>query len=85
MRQAGFINEAKPLHVPDVKSDPKHFSALDFASSYETRSILAVPLMVKGKPLGVLEVVNKIGDAHYTEDDITILETLAAPAALASL
>jgi len=82
---AGWVyHEAKPLHVPDVKSDPKHFSALDFASSYETRSILAVPLMVKGKPLGVLEVVNKIGDAHYTEDDITILETLAAPAALAA-
>jgi len=39
--------------------------------------------MVKGRPLGVLEVVNKIGDTHYTEDDAIILETLAAPAALA--
>ncbi len=39
--------------------------------------------MVKGRPLGVLEVVNKIGEVYYTEDDITILETLAAPAALA--
>ena len=39
--------------------------------------------MVKGRPLGVLEVVNKIGDTHYTEDDTIILETLAAPASLA--
>jgi signal transduction histidine kinase len=74
--------EAKPLLVPDSKSDPRHFSALDFASAFETRSILAVPLMVKGRPLGALEAVNKIGDAHYTEDDTTILETLAAPTAL---
>ena len=81
---AGWVyREAKPLHVPDSKADPKHFSALDFASAFETRSILAVPLMVKGRPLGVLEVVNKIGDTHYTEDDAIILETLAAPAALA--
>ena len=82
---AGWVyQEAKPLHVPDCKSDPKHFSALDFASAFETRSILAVPLMVKNRPLGVLEVVNKIGDAHYTEDDLIILETLAALAALAT-
>ena len=81
---AGWVyREAKPLHVPDSKADPEHFSALDFASAFETRSILAVPLMVKGRPLGVLEVVNKIGEVYYTEDDITILETLAAPAALA--
>lgn len=81
---AGWVyREAKPLCVPDSKADPKHFSALDFASAFETRSILAVPLMVKGQPLGVLEVVNKIGDTHYTEEDTTILETLAAPAALA--
>jgi len=81
---AGWVyHAARPLHVPDCKADSKHFSALDFASAFETRSILAVPLMVKGRPLGALEVVNKIGDTHYTEDDITILETLAAPAALA--
>ncbi|HUI88633.1 MAG TPA: ATP-binding protein [Anaerolineales bacterium] len=81
---AGSVyREAQPLHVPDTKADPKHFSALDFASAFETRSILGVPLMVRGKPLGVLEVVNKIGETHYTEDDTTILENLAAPAALA--
>ena len=82
---AGWVyQEAKPLHVPDCKANPKLFSALDFASAFETRSILAVPMIVKGRPIGVLEAVNKIGDAHYTEDDITILETLAALAALSA-
>jgi len=81
---AGWVyHEAKPLHVPDSKADSKYFSALDFASAFETHSILTVPLLIKSRPLGVLEVVNKIGEVHYTEDDIIILETLAAPAALA--
>jgi signal transduction histidine kinase len=77
------FRDAKPLHIPDFGPDSNCFSALDFTSGFETRSLLAVPLMLKGRPLGVLEAVNKIGAAHYTEDDITILETLAAPCALA--
>lgn len=33
--------------------------------------------------MGVLEVVNKLDNAHYTEDDVTILEMLALYAAIA--
>jgi len=80
---AGWVyRNVKPLHIPDTKADPRHFSAVDFAAAFETRSLLAVPLLVRGKPLGVLEAVNK-ASAHYTEEDITILETLAVSAALA--
>jgi signal transduction histidine kinase len=74
--------EGKPLHIPDTQADARHYKAADVASAFETRSLLAVPLMVRGKPLGVLEAVNK-NNAHYTEEDVTILETLAAAAALA--
>jgi K+-sensing histidine kinase KdpD len=31
----------------------------------------------------VLEMVNKTSEAHYTEEDLTILETLASQAAIA--
>lgn len=80
---AGWVyREAKPLHIPDLKTDTRYFSALDFALGFETRSLLAVPLMVRGTPLGVLEAVNK-NKTDYTEEDVTILETLAVPVALA--
>jgi len=80
---AGWVyRNIKPLHISDAKADSRHFSAVDFATTFETRSLLAVPLLVQGKPLGALEAVNK-ASAHYTEEDITILETLAVPAALA--
>ncbi len=80
---AGWVYlQAKPLLIRDTREDPSHFGAVDFASAFATRSFLAVPLLVKGRPLGVLEAVNKINDAHYTEEDLTILETLAASAAL---
>ncbi len=77
---AGWVyRNVKPLHIPDAKADPRHFSAVDFAAAFETRSLLAVPLLVRSQPLGVLEALNK-ASAHYTEEDLTIPETLAAPA-----
>ncbi len=80
---AGWVfRELKPLHIPDVRADARHFSEVDLALAFETRSLLAVPLIVGGKPLGVLEAVNK-SSADYTEDDTTILEMLATVAALA--
>jgi signal transduction histidine kinase len=39
--------------------------------------------MVRGEVIGVLEALNKKDNAHYTEEDLTILETLAALAAQA--
>ncbi len=80
---AGWVyREGKTLCIAEAKADSRHFSGADLASSFQTRSLLAVPLMVRGKPLGVLEAVNKI-HAHYTEEDTTILETLASSVALA--
>jgi signal transduction histidine kinase len=39
--------------------------------------------MVRSEVVGVLEALNKKDDAHYTEEDLTILETLGALAAQA--
>ena len=44
-----------------------------------TRSLMAVPITYQGEKLGVLEVVNKAGEANYTEEDLTILETSGIP------
>jgi signal transduction histidine kinase len=75
------IREQKPLNISDVTNDDRHYRGVDFALAYQTHSLLAVPLIVRGKAVGVLEAVNK-NKAHYTEDDVLILEMLAAPVAL---
>ncbi len=75
--------QAKPVIVPDVRSDPRHDRSVDQATDFETRSILAVPVIYRGEPIGVMEVLNKAGQAHYTGDDLSILEILASQAAVA--
>ena len=81
---AGWVLEhGQPAVVPDVNAEPLHFKGADQAINFVTRSLMAVPITFQGEKLGVLEVVNKAGAAHYTEEDLTILETLASQAAVA--
>ena len=74
--------EAKPACIPDVRSDPRHDKSADRATNFESRSMLAVPILYRGEPLGVLEAVNKTGPSHYTGEDLEILEILASQAAI---
>jgi signal transduction histidine kinase len=75
---AGWIFlHVQPLAVDDVKKDPRHCGTIDTMSGFTTRSLLGVPLILHGRPMGVFEVFNKT-DNHYTEEDIFIVETLAS-------
>ena len=76
---AGWIFlHVKPLVIDDVKSDPRHYKKIDELANFTTRSLLGVPLILHGRPIGVFEIFNKAGGASYTEEDIFIVETLAS-------
>ena len=81
---AGWVyRRGQPLIIQDVKVDQRHFKVVDRVTKHVTHSLVAVPLLVRGEVVGVLEALNKKDNAHYTEEDLTILETLAALAAQA--
>ena len=71
------ILDRAPLRIADDGTEASLFSSADLKLTSKTHSLLAVPLALTDKVLGVLEAVNK-NKAHYTEEDVTILETLAA-------
>jgi len=77
------FTSGKPILVSQAENDPRIYREVDRSAEFETQSILAVPMVFKGKPTGVLEAVNKMGSGTYTEEDIRILETLASQAAVA--
>lgn len=76
-----FANN-EPLVIQDVAKEHLHFKAVDQALDFTTTSLVAVPLTYRGNTIGVLEAVNKAGSAHYTGDDVAILEILALYAAI---
>jgi phosphoserine phosphatase RsbU/P len=81
---AGWVlKNGKPAIVNDVKKDRRFYAQIDRGSGFSTRSILAVPLRIRERAIGVVEVINKKGGAGFTERDEETAGALAAQAAVA--
>lgn len=81
---AGWVaTHAEPVIANQVGADQRFNSQVDARTGFTTRSILAVPLQVKGRVIGVLEVLNKRGGEGFSEEDLEWLSTLGAQAAIA--
>ncbi|NLV44645.1 MAG: GAF domain-containing sensor histidine kinase [Candidatus Hydrogenedentes bacterium] len=73
--------EGCAIHVADVEKDPRFYRGADAASRFHTRDVLAVPMFERGRLVGVLELVNKIGDESFTDLDRHVMEMFSALAA----
>ncbi len=80
---AGTIfGEQCAIQVDDVGRDPRHYNRIDQLTGFKTESLLGVPMISRGKVIGVLEVVNK-RELPWTFMDRSNLELLAEEAAVA--
>lgn len=68
--------------VPDTSTDARWFAGVDRQTGFATRSIICVPLAVKDQVIGVIELLNK-KDGNFNDDDLNLLESIAAPVAIA--
>lgn len=74
---AGWVvRTGEAVIINDVQGDPRFYKAADQASSYETRSMVAVPVKSGKTVIGVLQAVNKC-DMDFTPEDLQILSSLA--------
>ena len=68
--------------MPDVSRDSRWYKEIDKGTGFITRSILCVPLIVGNEVIGAIELLNKRG-AEFTQADVQLLESIAAPVAIA--
>lgn len=81
---AGWVvTNRRPLIVDDVDKHDRHYKGIETATDFKTDSLICVPLMVKGKVIGALEVLNKRSGENFNDDDLDILTTFAAQSATA--
>src|SRR5712692_11006205 len=66
------ISTGQPVRVPDVTSDPRYIMV-----NVETRSELAIPMIHKGRVVGVLDLESP-QENYFTEDHVQTLSILAA-------
>lgn len=68
---AWVARHQEPLFLKDISKD-KRFDRM-CRSSYKRNSLLSMPILHKGKVLGVINVTDKIGDKDLLKEDITRL------------
>jgi PAS domain S-box-containing protein len=68
--------------VPDTSSDPRFYGGVDATTGFSTNEIVCAPLIARGKTIGVIELLNK-RHGKFTEDDVRLVESVAAQTASA--
>jgi GAF domain-containing protein len=81
---AGWVaTNRQPLIVNNPRQDWRFSHTIDTTFGFQTRSIVCVPMIARGKLVGVIELLNKIGDELFAEVDVSLLSILALVAATA--
>lgn len=71
------VREGKPKIVNDTTKDKDFYARIDKSTGFVTRSIIAAPLIISGKTIGVIEVLNKKDSQAWTEEDKNLILLIA--------
>lgn len=75
---AGSVVQTKsPIFVESVKNDPRFSKKVDEKTGFETKTIIAVPMIFRGEVHGVIELVNRFDGSSFSPEDLVILQTIA--------
>jgi putative methionine-R-sulfoxide reductase with GAF domain len=72
-----------PLIVPDAHKDPRFNGTADAKSNFVTKAVICVPLKREDKVVGILQSLNRKDGGVFTNEDLTIFESLASIASIA--
>ncbi len=73
----------RPIFIPDARQDPRFCARVDEVTGFATRSIIALPLVVRNQVIGVFEVVNVENEEVFKAHYLPLLNILADYVAIA--
>jgi signal transduction histidine kinase len=74
--------EGKPVHIPDIQSDPELMRFRQMSRAAGFHSILGLPLLREGNPIGVIILARKVARA-FSDKQIELATTFADQAVIA--
>jgi len=77
------LASGEPANIADVSQNPDFFKGIDQQSHFETRGLMAAPMIYRDQAVGVVEVLNRI-DGDFGESDLQLLKVFANLAAIAT-
>jgi signal transduction protein with GAF and PtsI domain len=79
---AGWVaSHRQPQIVQDVRRDTRFSPLVDETFDFQTRSLVAMPLLDGERVLGVIEALNKTSERAFTQVDYDLLRVVAQLAA----
>jgi signal transduction histidine kinase len=83
----GLVGKAVEMRGPiidnNVHQSKDWFEKTDENTGFITRSLMVVPMEVRGRVIGVIEVINKLDGSPFSPDDQRLLTAFTAQAAVA--
>jgi len=81
---AGWVlNHGEPLIVDDTLQDQRFYAEIGASVDFATTSMICVPMLYRGKAIGVLEILNRKSGERFDDSDKELLAVLAAQSAIA--
>ena len=81
---AGWVVQSgQPIVVHDVRNEKKFSSKYDKMTGFKTRSLICVPLTLRGKTIGAIQVINKKSKEAFNNADLEILTGMSHQIAVA--
>ena len=71
-----------PQIVNETRADSRFTGKVDDESGFVTRNLIAVPMILDGEIIGVLEVINARGNRIFTQDDLKVMDDMAERVAI---
>jgi len=69
--------------VDDAPKDRRFTGAIDKITGHRTKNLICMPVFLEDEIIGVIEVLNKINGAEFTEQDEQLLSVLVGQATVA--
>jgi PAS domain S-box-containing protein len=80
---AGWVAKyVQPVKVDDPKKDSRFSLAVDKETGFKTRSIVAAPILAKGRAIGVIEFLNR-RDGAFTVPDLELISMIGREVGIA--
>jgi signal transduction histidine kinase len=81
---AGWVAKTgEPMVVQDTGKEKRFSKKYDEMSGFKTKSLICVPLMLRDKPMGAIQVLNKKNSVPFTKADLEILISVSQQIAVA--
>jgi len=72
----------QPIFIADPASDPRYLESASATKAGDIEPFVSIPLLVKGRPIGVLNLHAKTGAEPFSDYNVKFLSILAGEAAV---